>query len=956
MTRIGDQGPKLPQHHSVEGGKKQSKKPAEHINNQTLLNALDKMTHKQMVKVLKELTGIKNLGKLLEKYTTHQILDVFDGVTQDPKLESLLHDLNEIPYEKVDAIVAPYIQKGANSKDAPPATWPNPPPQSLKSSNPQLWQQLDNIYKFLNQTLSGNQWWYEIEGSIPLDSLSMDTLNKMMDFLKNGGADMSSATVSEMQNLIKQYGPEVEKLAAFATKTYTVQVDGKSYQFTPGSMIFNWENPNSHIPGSDCSNVIDLYNEACAGTDGAATALENWQQAYEAVQSNSSYIADMADAKKNGQIVVNALFAPSSTFYLDFLNEVIMTPTIDPTKIDPSWISFVDATVGANYIMGTLKNDIANNTPEWISYLESQGMSPADASTMATKITTVLSNQLLSTFNEFHTNPPPKLSPLQVIQKLQALSPCAQPFSAYSSDQKQQIYNMMNMLAPLLSDQSTLNSLISSLHDKLSRHREQIAICYWYLKTYTKGAGPKMEKLLPQMAAAISSLSGIQGSIQKQDDAISALLGNGINGILVQKTGIPSNFQQEISQMEGDVKNLMNDSSLKTAENVDTAAISLINGTPGNTLVNQVVSDDKDLKKFLIGPNKDNLTPPAGMGTSIWFDTSYVSSSDPLDSFKQYLENAMVSGVTELKLSFSTFTDEGNTLEQFLKETKMTVSQLSALAETYGISISTSCGGEVGNSLKFPAGETPAQYAQTFYDEYCKGAKSIDFDLEDKGLMIMESNGTQAMQEFFSTLHGLLAKNGQQLQLTVAGDQTAMKPIEFLFQDKLVDRVNLMLYGDGSSYWISKNTKGAQPGTTPSWSLNNWVDMLVKDMGLSPAQAIGMLGIDFQDQTPYNSDDPSVINPQGGDPYPEQMLQEIAKAAGKPVTDMTRGEAAYWIQKTVLNDLCADYNIKPGGAHFAPCSWWVDENRVGDKGSGDLHLYPEEDMLTQRILDDLSNK
>lgn len=207
-------------------------------------------------------------------------------------------------------------------------------------------------------------------------------------------------------------------------------------------------------------------------------------------------------------------------------------------------------------------------------------------------------------------------------------------------------------------------------------------------------------------------------------------------------------------------------------------------------------------------------------------------------------------------------------------------------AHRHGVKVFLSFGGEAADGLKIcpNKGDTPSTQAQKL-SSYLKTYQfdGADFDLESNA--IQQSNTTEEINEFFSTLKGLLNANHQLSFLTVMGDISwatiAGSP------SKNFDGINLMLYGSGGpggQYYID--------AVNVTWGISEWMDIIGKDYA-------GMLSIGYQDDTYYEIPSASAgkiytVDPNNRGISASMIYQQMTEDLAKALYPTNLGECFWW--------------------------------------------------------------
>ena len=979
MVRI--QGPsQQPQRPEDKPGKKSEKK--QQAIPKDLLSAIH--DNPDAPQILKGLFGV-NVPKDSEK-----LLDALEG--ENPKLVKALNDqkekfpeaINELSQGKGLGAAKHHKKPAAPAKhhkeieDTPPSphTAPNPKGYApdytpLGPLPPGASPEMQAIHQLLEQ-LQGMPSWFNNwpGGKLPLSPADMEAqITKLQAMAAKIPASDPRHTAIEAQ--IAKYKPALDAYNTFASQ----KIDGSNFELQ--DLVFgNTESTWGSLTGGKYTSIVAVWNAAAKGDTTAQGLLTNLVGAVGKFTAKNAqgqpltgfaaihYLCQQETIPAPGEkespqtIVMNNLCSYSSIAFSDLLCYIVENPT---SGIDTSWIS---NDVTSNFAAGFVRSAIAANIQTWITYLTAHGHSKADATSIANSLTTIYSAQATAVFLKYHAIPGATAPNLQQILKdlLPLVHMTEPPSSAFTSQRIPELITLAQLFGPIYAEIAQFKKTLNSDKSGLGQGNYQLENSLAYLlsvKPPTPAAtalASIIEDAIKTGKKGVPAIAVIFSALASELAATNTLGGSALTSIFGTPPTLPPNLQTDASAIDSSFKTETSNSTpaYATLQAALNSVAALINGHgPGTLLVDKIDAIYPQLANGLPPGNKTHYKPFPGSGTSIWFDTSFVEGKDPVACFKKYLENCFANGVKEMKLSFGTFSDDpgsGNTLVGFIKAIGG-LGNAESMAKQYGITLSISVGGQNAAALHFPGGMSAADFADKFYNEYLKGTGAVDFDLEGAGLASMIGNGQANVTAFFSELAKKLHANGQQLQLTVAGSITAIKPLEYLFKlsPPIIDRINLMLYDSGTSYYISKGTKGGDPSKDKNdYGIDYWIDMLVKDMGISPAKAISMLGIDFQDATPYESKDPSVTR-GGSDPYQATLEAEIAARTGIPITQMSRGQAANEIRQQLLIDVKKDYGITDPSANFAPQSWWIDENRMGDKGTGDLQLFAESEAATNQL-------
>ncbi len=839
-----------------------------------------------------------------------------------------------------------------------PSSSLNPPPGYPDHCHP---PELAQIYNDLNQLNAHQDWFKNWTGGQAYETPA--DLTKNIDQLKNDIASLKAQGVmgdklTEMESLLTKDQQVLTLYQSLSTKTYTGP-DGTTFQLQ--DTIFG------NSKGS--MDIIDLYNKAVSGDAAAMKKIESFISAY---KQNASQIAkDTASATADKNALMLDLFDPGSTFHSDLIDILAKNPKIDTSSID---LTFLTGKAGANYVWAQGNAAIIKNKDAWIQYLmKEKGYDQATATKIATELTTVFQDELKTLYNKMlHTGYSTPQAVLADIRKAMELS---QDPSKLSPDQ---INDLLYVVKTTYGDKTSpgneinaLNKEIEGYEHNISSLEYQLANDYATLKENEKTSASKndidaLEKKIKQTLEEISTAKkGLQSIGQKLDalnTSFNALLDDTIMQIFDKGTFDQKDFNAKLSQIQTQVSSLIQDPSFKQVSRAYNDATTLINGQ-GRTgsLVDQMIQAVPSLKNKVIGKGDDKSFPNAAGGSGIWFDTSRIqfpnkpTKADLTNALDKYFAECMHNGITEAKLSFDQINSHGagNTVEQLLKygqEAGLTQAQTMQLihdeAQTYGIKLGLSVGGEdaQGSGMKFPG--DPKAYADSFYENIGKYCDSIDYDLEGSGLSdFIAQNGQANIKAFFDELHakaqhGNVDGNSTSIQLTMAGSISNPKQLSFLFTNPSpIDNINVMAYNDGAGYYLSVDNA--------DYGSKAWIDFLTQKLGISAKQAMGMLSFDLEDQTPYNSMDPQVTQ---SDPWPKQADDEIFKRTGKHLTEMTPGAAASELLAQLEIDTKKAYGLDPGDTSFgfSHTNWWIDSNR-DPISSGSLEPYPEAEGSAEDI-------
>ena len=231
--------------------------------------------------------------------------------------------------------------------------------------------------------------------------------------------------------------------------------------------------------------------------------------------------------------------------------------------------------------------------------------------------------------------------------------------------------------------------------------------------------------------------------------------------------------------------------------------------------------------------------------------------------------------------------------------------------------------------------------ANAFYETILMNVDSVDFDNENAGF------SPPARQEtFFQQIRNNITKDygpidpaspnyptQPKMMLTLLGNPTTSTGLKMgplmAKGAKYFDGINLMLYDNGTGYYITANE-----GT--AWSLQSWAKAIEIDTSTSAniLNAYNKLSPCYQDQTPYN--DPNADKGESGGNWAMTASGEIQKTYGVDITTLSVGEAAWVLNRQFLYDALSSYkNVTDASMQefitnkADTVSWWPDNNLHG---------------------------
>ena len=232
--------------------------------------------------------------------------------------------------------------------------------------------------------------------------------------------------------------------------------------------------------------------------------------------------------------------------------------------------------------------------------------------------------------------------------------------------------------------------------------------------------------------------------------------------------------------------------------------------------------------------------------------------------------------------------------------------------------------------------------ADAFYKTILENVDSVDFDNENAGF-----NPVDQQETFFQQIRKNITKDyGQidpaspkyptqpKMMLTLLGNPATstglgMQPL-MAKGAQYFDGINLMLYDNGTGYYITANE-----GT--AWSLQSWATAI--DISTSTPEnilnAYNKLSPCYQDQTPYN--DPNADKGESGPNWAaESAAPEIQANYGVDITTLSVGEAAWVLNRQFLYDALSSYRKVTDASmqefitnKADTVSWWPDNNLHG---------------------------
>ena len=253
--------------------------------------------------------------------------------------------------------------------------------------------------------------------------------------------------------------------------------------------------------------------------------------------------------------------------------------------------------------------------------------------------------------------------------------------------------------------------------------------------------------------------------------------------------------------------------------------------------------------------------------------------------------------------------------------------------------IGLSFGGENATDIDnrfMPENLTPTQnitsVATNFYDNIVAVVDSVDFDNENGGF-----SPSDKQEKFFEIIHNL-CRSGGRIELTLLGDPLTSIRLGMgnllTKQAQYFDAVNLMLYGNGTNYYITANEK-------TSWSIQNWAHTLDISSNSSKEDIVNVfkkLNPCYQDKTPYNDPNADAGEKDNWALKAQDIIKKNPRYGGVDITTLSVGEAAWVLNRAFIETGLKTFDITWADssgliedvfdAH--QLSWWPDNNLHGD--------------------------